>query len=162
MILSFSTQINGKPTYFQEKIWCGLIDKNIVDPELFKDYNRNFLVKDLSHKPKYHSIRIDIKNRWKQGMMIDFFINARQKNMFQFAPKINMISKQRIFMTYMPHLGNGFEVSVDGRQLANYEIENLAINDGFENVIDFEDYFIAQMVDDQYSGKIIHWTDLKY
>ena len=29
-------------------------------------------------------------------------------------------------------------------------------------VEDFEDYFISQMIDDEFSGTIIHWTDLRY
>jgi hypothetical protein len=29
MILSFRTQLNGKPTYFVEKIWDGLL-RNVV------------------------------------------------------------------------------------------------------------------------------------
>ena len=120
------------------------------------------LWKSQSFKPKIHTIRKDNKNRWKPGMMIDFFINARQKDMFRFAPRVPLKSKQRIFMTYLPHLGNGFQVSINGRELDKSEIKVLAVNDGFETVEDFEDYFISEMENYEYSGKIIHWTDFKY
>ena len=55
-----------------------------------------------------------------------------------------------------------FRVSINGRELEEDEIEQLAFNDGFEAVEDFEDYFIAEMENDEYAGKILHWTDFKY
>ncbi|MDV4024226.1 hypothetical protein CMT52_07735 [Elizabethkingia anophelis] len=166
MILSFKTQINGKPTYFVEKIWAGLL---IEDYELYRDYlnpdysfDHNIILNHKSFKPKIHTIREDKNERWKVGMMIDFFINARKKNMFRFAPLLPVVSKQRIFMTYLPQCGLGFRVSINGRELAEDEVEQLAFNDGFEAVEDFEDYFIAQMKNDEYAGRIIHWTNFKY
>lgn len=166
MILSFKTHIKRKPTNFVNKIWIGLIENNIVPgyTEIISNYNlKPYDVVGFGViKPKLHTIRKDEKKRWKTGMMIDFFINARQKNMFQFAPKIQMVCKQNVFMTYMPHLGNGFEVSIDGRQLGYDEIEVLAVNDGFESFNDFAEYFIAEMKDDEFTGIIIHWTDLRY
>lgn len=174
MILPFSTQINGAPTLFPEKILKGLYEHKIINSEEINDcmelrvlvrkgvfYNIIF-DKTQIYKPKIHTIRQDKNDRWKPGVMLDFFINARQKNMFRFAPRIPVISVQKVFMTYLPHLGNGFEVSIDGKYLYKKEIEQLAINDGFDNVEDFENYFISQMKDDEFSGKIIHWTNLKY
>ena len=163
MILSFKTKINGKPTYFIQKIWMSLrpfspgeflikMDENLLPP----------MYKSQYFKPKIHTIRKDEKNRWKSGVMIDFFINARQKNMFRFAPRFPVISKQRIFMTYSEHWGNGFEVSINGQKIHESEIEKLAINDGFDTVEEFEDYFIGEIEDNEYSGKIIHWTNFKY
>lgn len=163
MILSFSTHINGKPTWFVYKIWQSL--KPIVLSEFIAHIDESNLPPHWMQKkfyPKLHTIREDKNDRWKAGMMIDFFINARTKNMFRFAPQIPVVSKQRIFMTYLPQCGLGFRVSINGRELEENEVEQLAFNDGFEAVEDFEDYFIAQMEDDQYSGKIIHWTNFKY
>lgn len=162
MILSFKTQINGKPTLFPEKIFAGLIKNKIIpaSKEFFECYRMPQDVTKL--KPKIHTIREDNTNRWKSGIMIDFFIGTRTKNMFRFAPRIQVVSKQRIFMTYLPQCGLGFRVSINGRQLAENEVEQLAFNDGFEAIEDFEDYFISQMKEDQFSGKIIHWTDFKY
>lgn len=88
MILSFKTKINNKPTYFPSKIWCGLIDKKIA--KNFNDFYYNCIemqmlgyTASLCLTPKITTIRKDEKNRWKAGVMIDFFINARQKNMFR-------------------------------------------------------------------------------
>lgn len=163
MILSFKTEINGKPTFFVEKIHSGLLQNGITNFEGITFKNEDFSLDKLtSSEPKIHTIRKDENNRWKPGMEIDFFINARQRNMFRFAPRIPLISRQRIFMTYMPHYGNGFEVSINGRQLGDDEILTLAINDGFESFDDFADYFIAEMEDHQFSGKILHWTNFKY
>lgn len=164
MILSFKTKINGKPTYFVEKIHLGLLQNSLLDMVGFddNDFDGFDINKVAECQPKIHTIRKDEKNRWKPGMMIDFFINARQKNMFRFAPRIQLKSKQRIFMTYLPQCGLGFRVSINGRELEEDEIEQLAFNDGFEAVEDFEDYFIAEMENDEYAGKILHWTDFKY
>lgn len=166
MILSFSTQSNGKPTYFVERIWASFPDEDPFNIDLFyleaKKTGKYTFEDQVDRHPKIHSIREDKAERWKKGVMIDFYINTRQKNMFCFAPRIPVVSKQRIFMTYLPQCGLGFRVSINGRELEEFEVENLAINDGFDAVEDFENYFIKQMIDDQFSGKIIHWTDFKY
>lgn len=179
MILAFSTQLNGKPTYFVEKIITDLTFRKIISFEDANTILRGDLVQYINksgiieyfeikfnntviHSPKIHTIREDKKNRWKRGTKIDFFINCRQKNMFRFAPVLEVTSTQRIFMTYMPHIGNGFQVSIGGNEISKEEIKKLAFNDGFENVEDFENYFISVMKEDEFSGKIIHWTDEKY
>lgn len=172
MILPFSTQLNGKPTQFVEKVLSGLLcyelepeetKKSIVHYSTFSaaKYEWTFeMVKEA--KPKFHTIREDKKKRWNVGTNIDFFINCRQKDMFRFAPVLPVVDIQRVFMTYLPHLGNGFELSIDGKQLMPYEIEQLAVNDGFDSVEEFENYFISVMKDNEFSGKLIHWTDFKY
>lgn len=164
MILPFSTQLNGKPTYFVERIHKGIRENYMlapVDPSIHYPPNYNFVAKDKLPK-KIHTIREDKKNRWKVGTKIDFFINCRQKDMFRFAPVLPVISIQRVFMTYLPQCGNGFQVSIGGRELNPFEIEVLAVNDGFDSVEEFENYFISVMKDDEFSGKLIHWTDFKY
>ena len=171
MLLPFSTNINNKPTYFVEKIWAGFALNQIdtsgvrlehIDRAYYEVFGTSPFDYESDFKPKLHTIRRDVHNRWKQGMLIDYFINARKKNMFRFAPRIHAFSKQRILMTYLPQCGLGFRVSINGRELVEDEVEQLAFNDGFEAVEDFEDYFISQMQENQYSGKIIHWTNLKY
>ena len=133
MILPFSTQINGKPTYFVEKIQSALAQMG-----LFKDYNKA----DFDHKEfcidvylfcdsKIHTIRDDKNNRWKPGVMIDYFINCRQPNMFRFAPRIPVVSTQKVFMTYA--FNDVIQISVDDRELFSYtERLEFAKNDGEE------------------------------
>lgn len=135
MTLLFATQINGKPTNFVEKIQSG---------------------------SKIHTIRTDTHDRWESGKMIIFSIwtgRPYYSKMFEFAPRLPVVSVQKVFMKLHQE---ELKVSIDDKYLNNSAIEELAINDGFDSVEDFERYFISQMKDNQYSGKIIHWTDFKY
>lgn len=177
MILPFSTQINGKPTYFVEKIWKGLKTQSTesyiklwatVSPE---ETTKQFPVDiDIYNevKPKLHTIREDKKDRWKPGVMIDFFINARQKNMFRFAPRIPVVSTQKINITWLTKYM--VFVTIDNKPIGDAiwdrgficmscdtRLRELAKNDGFESVEDFFGYF-----NKDFTGKIIHWTDLRY
>jgi hypothetical protein len=170
MILPFSTKINGKETFFVEKIWKGIITKGVEMP--VADYLQSFNTlneKQLSLlnklNPKLHTIREDKKNRWKTGIMIDFFINVRQKTMFRFAPTVPVASAQKIEIVYytdrevlIKNLPPKIAVVIDDeKQLKEHEILKLAQNDGFDTVEDFFEYF-----NQDYTGKIIHWTDLRY
>ena len=177
MILSFKTKTNDKPTYFPEKIITGLFQNKIISKdkaiELFYPETLKKLIpmeyhgtkndvaiskikfdNSVNHFPKIHTIRKDEKNRWKPGMLIDFFINARQKDMFRFAPRVPVVSIQYIGIL---HYRDNPEVNIDGRYLFPSEVETLANNDGFESVAAFFKYF-----NEDFNGKIIHWTDLKY
>ncbi|MNE59009.1 hypothetical protein D3C80_1540740 [compost metagenome] len=167
MILGFSTQLNGKPTYFVEKILIG-IDKHlgVYHTELFlKSFEEKFESKPpVNYDGKLHSIREDKNDRWHAGMMIDFFINCRQKAMFRFAPVLPVVSVQEVLMTY--YHSDVIQISIDGRELFSYtERLEFAINDGFDNWEDFFNYFypkIKAAPKECYTPKLIHWTDLKY
>lgn len=187
MILPFSTKFpNGKPTYFIEKIWTSI---SAIYPELSNQYIRHFFPQhrmkfgcdwDETNHPrvaKKHTIRKDERNRWKPGMKIHFVINNRTKNFFQFAPVIECKSVQKIEIkdvsdlevrernflqrVYVESLKETFykawRVEVDGRKLTIPEVWKLAKNDGFESVDEFFNWFNSD-----FTGKIIHWTDLKY
>tara|TARA_R110002124_G_scaffold246210_1_gene411304 strand:+ start:133 stop:663 length:531 start_codon:yes stop_codon:yes gene_type:complete len=176
MILPFSTQLNGKPTYFLERIWEGLM-RNVFDTDneyqAFLRLHRKQFGKywdwfPESHKrlenPKIHTIREDAKDRWQVGTMIDFFINCRQPTMFRFAPRIPVVSIQEIEIIYytdretlIKDLPPKKAVVVGNSRLNQIEIEQLAQNDGFDTIEDFFAYF-----NDDFKGKIIHWTNLKY
>lgn len=168
MILSFKTKINEKPTYFVEKIHSGILQNlkdQLVNLTLLSFKNQNFDVDKLATcEPKLHTIRKDEKDRWKAGVLIDFFINARQKNMFRFAPQIPVVSTQKIYMSYA--FNDIIEITIGGRYIHNFkEKEQLAFNDGFDSYEDFFNYFypiIKSSENEFYSGKIIHWTDLRY
>lgn len=165
MTLSFSTQIDGKPTYFIEKIWMGLVLKNglstLTMHEYFHKHKEAFgkFWNDVNSgtKPKIHTIRADQKDRWKAGNDIHFVINNRTKNRFQFAPVIPVKSIQKIEIVYWMGCGDYPAVVIDGQTLKNSEVETLAKNDGFDSVEDFFSWFNSD-----FKGKIIHWTDCSY
>ena len=162
MILGFSTHINGKETFFVEKIQTALRLPYFKDSVGFSEQHvpprMNFYVKSKC-KPKLHTIRDDINNRWKVGNKIDFFINVRKKDMFPFAPKIPVISIQEIELKYIFRdvIGSTISIKIDNRELDYSECVDLAMNDGFDTIKGFFDYF-----DKDFKGKIIHWTDLSY
>lgn len=172
MILGFSTQLNGKPTYFVEKIIKGLIDaghyeKNHDEIKKFISdcatekciyYHRMWeLIFDQTSK--LHTIREDKKERWKPGTKIDFFINCRQKDMFRFAPVLPVVSIQKIEIKYLirDNIGSTISVKIDNIEIDYSKIFDLAHKDGFDSIEDFFAYF-----NEDFTGKLIHWTDLKY
>ena len=175
MILPFSTEMNGKPTHFIDKIWSGLIYKKLSTIRICRDFERQRALITPSqfgvvpyHHPKLHTIREDKNNRWKVGTKIDFFINARQKNMFRFAPVLPVVSTQVFEINW--HSSNEklfVRVYIDGKSFARIDFDkelyvsgqmlDFVNSDGFDTIEDFFDYF-----DKDYVGKIIHWTDLEY
>lgn len=180
MILPFSTQINGKPTYFVESIWEGLMryifeeDKEYISylnlhKRTFGEY-WDWFPEDHQRleNPKIHTIREDKNERWKPGTKIDFFINCRQKNMFRFAPVLPVVSVQKVEIKWFDLFGKKMvRVFIDNQSFACVKFDSELIvtgkillfsqNDGFDSVEDFFAYF-----NEDFTGKIIHWTDLKY
>ena len=174
MILPFSTQLNGKETYFVDKIWSGLIDRKISTIDKCRAYETSRKISGHKpfaivphYKPKIHTIREDKNNRWMVGTNIDFFINVRQKSMFRFAPILQVLRVQNIEIIYVPFGDKKQDarpfVRVDGRliydvgQTLRAQMKEFAENDGFDSVNDFFKYF-----NKDFTGKIIHWTDCKY
>lgn len=168
MILPFSTQLNGKPTYFVEKILRGILNEHshkgldlaefiYQSGETLKYQNVDdiFTVIENKVKPKLHTIREDSKDRWKAGTKIDFFINCRQPSMFRFAPVLPVVSVQEIEFRELDK--DHYIIVVDGRTLGGNDIRKLSINDGFDCEKDFLEYFPVG-----FKGKLIHWTDLRY
>ncbi|WP_300978909.1 hypothetical protein [Flavobacterium sp.] len=177
MILPFSTQLNGKPTYFVEKILRGLLNEhshkglNIAESIYqsgealnYQGLDDIFTIIEHKVKPKLHTIRDDKNDRWKPGTKIDFFINCRQPNMFRFAPVLPVVSTQKVEIKWIG-FNNGFRPCIwidkkliyDVAGINKKQMLELAQNDGFDTIEDFFRYF-----DKDFNGKIIHWTDLKY
>ena len=117
--------------------------------------------------PKLHTIREDKSDRWKPGTQIHFVINNRSKNRYQFAPVLECKGIQIIEIFH--DLGHA-EIHIDGQFYGEVyrhglddiyqhtdDLELLAKNDGFLSV----DQFFAWFKKD-FTGKIIHWTGLKY
>lgn len=166
MILSFTTKWkDGTSTYFPEMIWEGLnkefhhvLTRSGVDAMITKGYKFDIAGE---YKPKLHTIREDKHSRWKAGMNIHFRIFNRTKNTVQFAPVVKCKNVQKItidwFNSNKVNAQVWPEIKIDGRRLLEFEIRDLARNDGFTNTDDFFKVFSYN-----FKGKIIHWTDLKY
>lgn len=173
MILPFSTQLNGKPTYFVEKIIRTILNEYAGKVEGIADFiyssgealhyeNIDDIFHKIEHqvKPKLHTIRGDKNDRWKAGKQIHFYINNRSKNAFQFAPIIPVVSIQKIEIERHNNTGiwdKDFTVCVDEHYLNRLQIRCLTENDGFDTIEDFFAYF-----NEDFTGKIIHWTDKRY
>ncbi len=181
MTLGFKQEIAGKPNFFIEKIWAAISPNGNMIGEYIK-YRDEYEAKfgkawdfyspnqdpfELGLPPfheKNHTIRTDPQNRWKAGKLIHPVVNNRTAKRFQFAPVMECKSTQRIDIiadSMKP------EIRIDGELFYYWDCEievnyaglhKLAVNDGFNNVGDFLNYFSKGVTD----GKIIHWTDMKY
>ncbi|MCP9765160.1 hypothetical protein [Lacihabitans soyangensis] len=181
MTLGFKTKTDdGKPTLFPEKVLLCLMSEVLI-----KIVDWNDIMKDSpygqmavgTYAPKLHSIREDI--RWKPGVMIDFYTGVRTNNAYRFAPRVSVVSVQKIEIIPEPPKPHSldhpriylkkidkktgkeallcFSVRIDNRYQWENEIKKLAKNDGFDTVDEFFEWFGAG-----YKGRIIHWTSLKY
>lgn len=169
MTLSFSKQLNGKPTYFVEKIWSGMLKdfrKDIIalQPNYLRaTLNEPKIIMYAMLKPKINTIREDKTNRWKPANDIHFVINNRTPKRFQFLPVIKCVSTQTIKIIYKNDylsvlIDNKVFYEQNNRFVVQSEaMELLAHNDGFESKEEFFECF-----NQNYKGKIIHWTNHKY
>ena len=100
---------------------------------------------------KLHTIRWDEKGRWKKDNKIHFSTGSRTNNYNCF--------KEGICTGIQTIEIENRDVWVDGLKITPDTIEYLSDNDGFDCIEEFWAWF------DQYSpfsGKIIHWTELRY
>ena len=118
-------------------------------------FKEQFVPKILDGTKK-HTIREDATNRWKVGRVMDMATGVRTKQYNKFTEQI-CTGIQTILIIRVSDELNQTIVNVDGRELSLDEIQQLAWNDGFENLIDFWLWF-----KDGFDGKILHWTDLRY
>lgn len=102
---------------------------------------------------KQHTIRADKGNRWKVGTKIHFWMgnprNVHAKNKpHQFGTGVCC---KVVPISIYP---KNDAIICDGYGLSMSEIEDLAINDGFESWEDMKTFFTEDFV-----GKMIFWKD---
>ncbi|HBG39927.1 MAG TPA: hypothetical protein DDW85_00770 [Porphyromonadaceae bacterium] len=126
----------------------------------FKERFKNLILTGT----KIHTIREDKHNRWCAGRILHMATGVRTKRYECFKEAV-CISIQDIEITW----DDCIVVSIDGKTFAlltkydeafdigERELLELARNDGFESITDFLSFFKGD-----FTGKIIHWTDLKY
>ncbi len=105
---------------------------------------------------KIHTLREDKTNRWKPDMSIQMATGVRTKKYNKFnddtCNSIQQIEIQRTSDFFEDTI-----VKIDGRKLIEDEVQQLAWNDGFSNLVEFYLWF-----SEGFEGKIIHWTDKRY
>ncbi len=122
-------------------------------------YSRESFVYAIKQGRKIHTIRADPKKRWKVGMKIQHWKGSPRnpkKIPFKFADgECKGVQEIRIYMYW----GVTLCVEVDGRDMSQEEIETIAANDGL-TLNEFKDWFCKD--GQHFTGRIIHFTDLKY
>jgi len=145
MLLGFKTEFDKKPTDFISKIERG---------------------------HKLHTMREDIHKRWKVGMSIQFCTGVRTKYFKKYFEK-QCSGIQEVRMTL--EAGNDLwaiqsvNIFVDGKLYNPLLNQQFARNDGFTDQRDFLKWFFFEkkkgkwkQVRTEWSGRLIHWTDLRY
>lgn len=171
MTLAFRLEIEGKPTYFPEKILNSIKFIPVDDNVRRFVHSEYFLAAELLiGPPKIHTIREDKKDRWKEGKLIHFVINNRTKNRLQFAPAMPVLSIQFLEIKYtrdtnktiaavfIDHIKIGEAIWINcSLKNSSFTVGLLAKNDGFDSINEFFEWF-----SEDFKGKIIHWTNYKY
>jgi hypothetical protein len=127
-------------------------------------------VEPILNGTKIHTIREDATNRWVKCRVMHMETGVRTKNYNQFNEEIcNGTQKFEIKWSKnnkgLVSENRGVQVFIDGVNVTNHTfgvfdemlVEVLARNDGFATVKDFFEWF-----SEDYTGKIIHWTELRY
>jgi uncharacterized protein YqfB (UPF0267 family) len=129
----------------------------------FDKSRETFFEEKIMSKRKKHTIRSDKNNRWKKGNIIHFCTGLRTKNYNCFKTGV-CTGTQIIQISYVLCKAaeeTGFSpmliVLVDNKLLGDVEVSGLIYNDGFETVADFMKWF-----PEDFMGKIVHWTNLRY
>jgi hypothetical protein len=171
VLVKFAYKLNGKKTNFVEKIWAGFFNyqiPNITPMELLCFYREKFPTGDIAgiqmkFKPgKIHTIRSEDYNNIRIGTKLFFLTDDGKGKGDRFTPGLPLVSTQSILIHF--NLGR-IRVEIDGIICTDADIEILARNDGFDSSEEFQYYFLEKIHESQqkyYTGKIIHWTTLKY
>lgn len=172
MILGFKQNFPWKePTYFREKILLPTKPRLLAYGEAESWY------------PKLHTMRLDPHDRWRAGMSIQMVYRGPKYSIIDHfnkgIPELETcVSVQRIkFEWYSYHskdlpsffgrtksltpnpgdfiTSRTLKISIDGKEFGDHLL--LARNDGFDSLDDFYKWF-----NKDWSGKIMHWSSLKY
>lgn len=131
----------GESTHFVEKIWTAFLDTGkmislfaVVDYEKLREVHKNFHKKDWT--PKRTTIRAG--HRWKKG---DFFVPKIWTGRPRWSKPIAICEPLEVLET------EGLEIALSGSWWLNEEgitmeeFKEIASQDGFDNVDDFELWF---------------------
>lgn len=129
-------------------------------------FSKDRFVDDIKAGRKIHTIREDKPKRWREGMKIHFWRGSPRNvksNPYPFGEDTcKSVQDVKIVRTEPDGTAfiHGMAVLVNNRWLQDSEIELLAKNDGL-TVREFRLWFVPPGTN-EFSGRIIHWTDLQY
>jgi len=109
---------------------------------------------------KIHTIRAG--ERWRPGLDIQFYNDARTKSMKKFTDDKKCIAVQKIIL-YRSENIPGFQwITIDGKELSPSMLYTLCKNDGFKYVNTFFEFFFDSREYTFFEGQLIHWTNYLY
>ncbi|MEJ7644309.1 MAG: hypothetical protein WKF87_06920 [Chryseolinea sp.] len=173
MTIGYSNEYaNGVPTFFKYKILKG-IDPMLIDYTLaFKTNEDLAAYEEMSPTltVKIHTIRADNSDRWHGGMKIHHCYHNRTPNRCCFLEnECERTQRIQIIFKGMPiiavnsrgkdvKVGIRTLVIVDGLVMNEEQVETIAKNDGFDSTAKLFEWFENK----DFTGKILHWTKLRY
>lgn len=126
---------------------------------------------------KKHTIRKDAHNRWEAENIIHFSTGFNKDDQFLkgICTGIQWITIERWSIPdrlplekqyYCEKRNKYYSIDVSEGMPLNYltekEMEELAVNDGFDNLEQFFDWFDEYIEVNGWRGKLIHWSDIRY
>lgn len=151
---------DGTDTNFVSKIWASLLTDPhyYIKPECDAFIGQEFVKNADNFFPKIHTIRKG--RRWRAGNRIHFkqWTGAPYRSKtFCFAPTYTCASVQNVAVEPPTACSRG-RLYIDGKELIQSEIEELAINDGFDSA----DCFFKWFNEETDNLQLIHWTSKRY
>jgi hypothetical protein len=147
---------DGSLTFFKEKISNSI---TLMD-KLAHTGNNLLLVSNTAPNhlpPKLHTMRTSF--RIKKGMMLDMAYwsgKPYHSSPDRFITQVPCKATQTVKIDYLL-AGIPPDVYVDDRKLSLDEVQELALNDGFDGRVKFYEHFNKSE-----TYNLIHWTDKKY
>lgn len=125
-------------------------------------FSKTKFIDRIKNGVKIHSIREDKGSRWMVGKKIHFWMGSPRntRNKIQKPYQFGIGEVENIKSIKIDFFCGGSIVMIDGMILQNIdELNQLAINDGFDNWDEMRDFF--KQYDDPFVGKMIFWKDFK-
>ncbi|GAB3177541.1 hypothetical protein [Telluribacter humicola] len=179
MILPFSTHFkDGQPNYFVEKIMASLPNEKYGNKYEYLKWGEgtrfswmiDLKEKDVPYRPdltlqaprpKLHTFRGDKTRRWKPGMTIHAVLFNRSKHYWQFS-EMDCVGVQNVLMERQAHTRIRLQFGGPTKPFiwSQEDVQEIAKNDGFENLDQFEQWFLPKP--GIWQGRLIHWTSHRY
>lgn len=116
-------------------------------------------VEKIKSGSKIHTIRADPSHRWTAGNKIHFITNPRTPQQYQFCSGVCYSTQLVLIHPKTREIFIQNEAATGWSRTPPSFNHSFSQNDGFDCSADLFDFFSGC---DQFEGKIIHWTALRY